>query len=321
MRVFSKKLNEVMNADLSKANTQLCLTALVSEDIPAFQRVNITESVADHFRETADSWLDKYRKDHQQNDLVLKAYDAPTKPDKHELECIALNKHDGIAQQITSLQDLSGLELFAAAEEFVNSLRFYTVVVTPKGKGSAPISFFRFYTPKKELGRSKLFGIFMKKGQYDAFSEGLFLFDSRFDCFSLDDTLFICNKDGFQKIFRFYELLLKTAKETLKTIETHVPIENFGEFSQACEGHLQKVAKLKNIASKPYIDKLTIKDLKKVIAKYNLPIKTIGKGASEKLLFEPSDKWAILRLLDDDYLESVMTGESYEVNSKRTLQG
>ena len=310
-----------MSADLSKANSQLCLAALVSEDIPAFQRVNVTEAVADHFRETADSWLDKYRKAYQRNDLVLKTYEAQTKPDKHELECIALDKHDGIAQQIAALRDLSGLELFAASKEFVDSLRFYSVVVTPPQKGSPPIVFFRFYTPKKELGRSRSFGIFMKNGQYDVFNEGLFLFDSRFDCFSMDDSLYICNKDGFQKIFRFYELLLKTAKKTLNTIETHIPIENFNEFSQACEGHLQKVAKLKNIASKPYLDKLTIKDLKKVIAKYKLPIKTVGKGTNEKLLFEPSDKWAILRLLDDDYLESMMTGESYEVTSKRTLQG
>lgn len=310
-----------MSVDFSKANIQLCLAALVSEDIPTFQRVNITEAVAEHFRKISDSWLEKYRKAHQYNDLVLKAYEAQTKPDKHELECIALNKHDGIAQQITALRDLSDLELFVAAREFVDSLRFYTVVVTLKEKGLSPVAFFRFYTPKKELGRSRSFGIFMKDGQYDVFREGLFLFDSRFDCFSVDDTLYICNKDGFQKIFRFYELLLKTAKETLNTIETYIPIENFGEFCKACEGHLQKIAKLKNIASKPYLDRIKITDLKKVIAKYNLPIKTIGKGACEKLLFDPADKWAILKLLDDDYLESVMTGASYEVNSKRTLQG
>jgi hypothetical protein len=44
-------------------------------------------------------------------------------------------------------------------------------------------------------------------------------------------------------------------------------------------------------------------------------------STKQKILFEPSDQWAILRLLDDDYLESAMTGENYEVNSKRPLPG
>ena len=37
------------------------------------------------------------------------------------------------------------------------------------------------------------------------------------------------------------------------------------------------------------------------------------------LLFDPSDKWALLRLLDDDYLKSIMTGENYEVTGKRVF--
>ena len=103
MQTFNKKLKELLSTDFSRANTQLCLAALVSDDIPAFQRVNITATVADHFREIADSWLDKYRKTNHQNDLVLKAYEAQTKPDEHEVECIALNERNGIAQQIEPL--------------------------------------------------------------------------------------------------------------------------------------------------------------------------------------------------------------------------
>lgn len=86
------------------------------------------------------------------------------------------------------------------------------------------------------------------------------------------------------------------------------------------KANIQKLSKLKNIASKPYLKSVTINDLKKVIQKYNLPIQMVGKGKDEKIKFDVSDKWAILRLLDDDYLESVMTGNSYEVNSKRSIK-
>jgi hypothetical protein len=164
-----------------------------------------------------------------------------------------------------------------------------------------------------------LFAVVFKQGQYDHFTDRLFLFDQHIDCVCRGDNLFIFKKDNFQKIFQFYELLLKTAKETLKIIRERIPIDNFDAFEQACEGHLQKVAKLKNIALKPYLAQLTMADLKKVIKKYNLRIQTIGKGKKEKIHFDASDKWAILRLLDDDYLESVMTGNSYEANSKRPI--
>ncbi|MEW5814630.1 MAG: Kiwa anti-phage protein KwaB-like domain-containing protein, partial [Spirochaetota bacterium] len=81
----------------------------------------------------------------------------------------------------------------------------------------------------------------------------------------------------------------------------------------------QKLAKLKNIASKPYLEQITIADLKKVIQKYSLNIEIVRVKGQEMIKFDSSDKWAILRLLDDDYLESVMTGNRYEVNSKRDL--
>jgi hypothetical protein len=37
----------------------------------------------------------------------------------------------------------------------------------------------------------------------------------------------------------------------------------------------------------------------------------------EMLLYDPANHWGILHILDDDYLESVMTGLSYESSSKR----
>jgi hypothetical protein len=112
-------------------------------------------------------------------------------------------------------------------------------------------------------------------------------------------------------------MLMRTAEVTLATIRTRIPIDDFAAFEAACKGHLLKIAKLKNIASKPYFAIITMRDIKKAIKKYDLPIATTGKGENEKLCFDSSDKWAILRLLDDDYLESVMTGNNYEVNSKR----
>jgi hypothetical protein len=122
-------------------------------------------------------------------------------------------------------------------------------------------------------------------------------------------------------IFQFFELVLKTAVQTLETIRTHVPIANFDEFEKACSGHLQMQAKLKNIASKPYLKKVKMADIKRVLKEFpELGVKIVKKNDTEMLLFNPKDKWAVLRLLDDDYLGSVLTGQKYEVTGKRPYQ-
>jgi hypothetical protein len=49
-------------------------------------------------------------------------------------------------------------------------------------------------------------------------------------------------------------------------------------------------------------------------------VEIVKKNGKEMLLFDPKDKWAVLRLLDDDYLGSALTGEKYEVTGKRPYQ-
>lgn len=313
-----KALTEIVSLDLGACEVQICMAGVKKEDdVPEFQHVTISKDVAAEFMKIVSRVFVKRNNDLEQGTLVLHDYDPGTKLDTHEVELLDLSKHQSIKTQIASLSDLEGLETFSGNDEFVSVLRFYVVVLRPKT--GEPIYCFRAYTPKRELERSPLFAVVFKQGQYDHFTDRVFLFDQHIDCVCRGNNLFIFKKDNFQKIFQFYELLLKTAKETLKIIRERIPIDNFDAFEQACEGHLQKVAKLKNIALKPYLAQLSMADLKKVIKKYNLSIQTVGNGKKEKIHFDASDKWAILRLLDDDYLESVMTGNSYEANSKRPL--
>ena len=38
------------------------------------------------------------------------------------------------------------------------------------------------------------------------------------------------------------------------------------------------------------------------------------------LVYNPADKWVLLKLLDDDYLLSLMTEQTYEVTGKREVE-
>jgi hypothetical protein len=310
-------LKQIAGVQPSDCDVFLTLASLSDEHVPEFQRVVISKAVAREFRDLARNALKGLSKSCDSDDLVLREYDPGTLLESHEVESFRLSDDDPVANQIRAIGDPRKLGKFGEDDDFIEKLRFY--VTTLKPKSGKPIMLFRLYSRKKELGRSTLFAITRGKGQYDTVNKTMFLFDQIVDCVVCGDWLFVLNKDRFQKIFRYYEELARTAKETLKVIEAHVPIDDFPGFQKACEGQLQRLAKVRNIANRPYLKNLTIDILKKVIVDFNLPIKTVGTGQDEKIKYDPSDKWAILRLLDDDYLKSVMTGLQYEANSKRAI--
>jgi hypothetical protein len=78
------------------------------------------------------------------------------------------------------------------------------------------------------------------------------------------------------------------------------------------------LSKLAQIAEKPYLSKITMTDIKRVITKFGIDVTIAKEAGVEKLVFEgsPAKRWNILKLLDDDYLNSMMTRLKYASNSK-----
>ncbi|MCU1240742.1 MAG: hypothetical protein JWO71_1468 [Candidatus Acidoferrum typicum] len=311
---------EILASDLDKSALTVCVASTGKAGVePSFQKLQLSTELAEEFRSVVQSSLTKYLEKSADGDLKVYQYDAGSKADSHEIEYLDLTKHDEIGKQFAPLSSLADVLLFTAQDEFVSGLRFYVIIVQPQ-QGS-PIYCFRSYTPKKKLRRSPLFAAIFEDGTFDRIAEPTFLFDNRIHCMAHGTFMFVFNKDSFHKIFRFFDMVLKTAEKTLESIGSRVPIDNFEEFSEACKGHYQMQAKLKNIANKPYLKNLTMDAVKKVLAELpHLGVEIIIKNGEEMLVFNPKDKWAFLRLLDDDYLKSLMTGENYEVSGKRPYE-
>lgn len=111
------------------------------------------------------------------------------------------------------------------------------------------------------------------------------------------------------------------ADETVTAILTHIPVSNGDEFRQACTGQLQMMSKLAQIARKPYLSTVTMEDIRRTIDEFRLDVQVVVRDGQQQILFEsqPNKRWLILKLLDDDYLGSMMTHQKYEVNSKSAL--
>lgn len=306
---------DILKLDPTQHDVSIYLASLSGDqDVPSYREVQMTDDVIDDFRATVEDVLQRYRR--QEDDLEVVSYVGGAKPDDHQIPWIDLSDHEFVAKQIRSLIDRELFDQFNTDDKsFVDELRFYVIVVHLEDQ--SPVYFFRTYTPKKELERSAYFASLFKDGQFDQISEPLFLFDRHLDCVSHNENMFILKQNNFQRIFDFFEMVEEAARENLNQIKQAIPINNFGSFAKACLGHQQKMFKLNNIASKEYLDRITMNDLRSVIDRHGLNVPITEQNGREMLQFKEADRWEILRLLDDDYLESRMTGNFYEANSKR----
>jgi len=279
------------------------------------QRLNLRQDLAAEFLSTAQAAVPT-----PNGDLVFKEYEPGYKPDSHELTYIDLAQNEGIAEQIRQFSQVQQAELFHEDDQIVDHLRFYAIVVSPTARRRAV--FFRTYSPKKELSRSALFAALFSHGHYDRVDSKMFLFDRDTDCFSWDGYLFIHNVGTFQRIFKYFEELRAKANETVDAVLAQIPISNVEEFRATCTSQFQMMAKLAQIARKPYLERVTMEDIKRTIEEFRIDVQVIEEDGQERLLFEGglAKRWLILKLLDDDYLGSTMTNQKYEVNSKSALR-
>lgn len=314
---YEDRLGEILETSLSNSDISLCLASSEEdEDLPAYRDVSMLDALADEFRDVISAIFLKRKRERSRGDLVIRPYQAESKLDKHEIEFVDISQTEFIGSQLQALANLHDIQPYTGDAAFVQHLRFYAIVVQPPSH--QPIYCFRWYTPKRELSRSKLFGAIQAGGQYDKFREPLLLFDDHIDCFGQGDSLFILNKDRFQRIFQYFEMVRQVAIQTISTIKTHIPIANFDEFETVCHGNVNILAKLRNISQSPYIHSVTPVAIKDTIERLNIDV---AINDDDTLVFDPKKKWEFFRLLEDGYLQSPMTGQNYEVNSKRVIGG
>jgi hypothetical protein len=290
------------------------LVAAEPEEEIVLQRLNLRQDLAAEFLSAARNSVPSAT-----HEVRLRVYEPGYKPDPDEISYIDLAQNQAIAEQIQDVSQVQQAELFHEQDKIIDNLRFYAVVVSPSARRRA--IFFRTYSPKKELTRRAGFAALLSHGSYDKVETKIFLFDRETDCFAWDGYLFIHNVGAFQRIFGYFEELRARANATLDTVLAQVPVSNADAFRATCTGQLQMLSKLAQIARKPYLQRVTMQDIRRTIDEFHLNVQVVQENGQEKLLFEGdlARRWLILKLLDDDYLGSTMTHEKYEVNSKSVL--
>ncbi len=272
------------------------------------RRLTITATLQASFREIAGNAL--------ADQLRLIAYEPGYKPDSGEVCWIDLQQAPEISEIVQRVLNFQALVIFEEDDDFIESLVYHALFARVAAQRG--VVFFRKTSEKLVLGRGASFAAIFRRGHFDRIEETVFLFDRNIDCWSDGRYMFINSVGNFERMFRYFEQLQTRAQQTVDAVLQRVPISNADEFRAACTTQVRFMTKLAVINSKPYLAQIGMADIRRAIDEHGLPVEVVQENGQEMLVFDPdpSRRWILLKLLDDDYLNSVMTHLRYEVNSK-----
>lgn len=302
----------------SNAAVTVCLAARAGGGgTPSLYRLQLSNDLAASFLSGAAATLRDLHTDIANGDRTLETYDPANVPDNHEVEFHTPPAGSTQAAVVKDLGTLQQLAVFDGKAATINRLVFHVIAIQPAGQ--EPVYLFRKYSKRKELGRTKKIAALFSGGTFDRIKDPVFVFDDTVDCIAIAGQMVVIRKDNYHRIFQFFDEALKHATQTLSQIQTALPIDNAAQFETDCKGNALILMRLRGIADRNYFPSLTFAALEKKIKADSLPIQISGSGKSRKLVYNPQHKWKFLRLLDDGFLSSDMTGRKYEATSKRSL--
>jgi hypothetical protein len=144
-------------------------------------------------------------------------------------------------------------------------------------------------------------------------------FDDRFDIALDSSHCYVVKETAFDDLFiDRAEWQKRVPAQVDALIERGLPFANAKEFIAACQSNLNMMKKLKRIAESDYLDLITPAKVRTLVAEYGLSRSLV---AGDSFVFDPGDRWRILKVLDDDDVKSSLTERRYETNSKVHIIG
>jgi hypothetical protein len=279
------------------------------------QRLDMSQNLAERFRNIIQADVTE---EIEENRLV--PYTTGYKLDRQELFYVDLDEAEALAETLNFIESVTEAEVFTKTEDFAERMALYNIVL--EDADGAKAAFYRKHAPKNQLSRGVLAQL-VDQQHFQELESQVYLFDEQIDFFTWDGYLFIEGAYNFRLIFDHFERVREEAEQNARQVTDVVPILNDDEFVEACKDQPQMVSKVARVAQQPYLDDVEMDDIRRTIDEFDLDIVVVETNGEEELLFDPSveRRWIILKMLDDDYLGSVMTNRKYEANSKRSLGG
>jgi len=289
------------------------------DGIPGYRAAQLSRDLAEEFGEMVRRSLGNWNSDYEEGDLVLQPYDPGYRPESHEVVWLRHAEHPELTRFLGSIPEVADAEVFEEDDPFLDEIRFF--VVTAVIDGGVRVRLFRTLAPSKKLTRSKGIVAHLVGRRFEKIEDVSLVFEPGFQVVAVGDYMFVFSLHAYETLFQFYGELRATAEAALEEIGELVPIANFDEFREDAVAHVNKIRKLRNIMRSSYVRELDMERLKATIREFGLPVRVVTEDGQEKLAYDPSEPWALLQLLEDQFVNSPTTGRKYAANSKREVRG
>lgn len=174
-----------------------------------------------------------------------------------------------------------------------------------------------------ELVRSRRIPIVWQGDAFQEITERTLILDREMRLISAAEYFVFPRANAYETAFGALEELIAQARATYDETLGGLEIDGGEALRQACGTDINMMRKLASIKRKlmdpDYAKSLTMENLLDFIDQNpEIDVRVEGSGSSRQLVFErhPQRRWALLKLIDDDYLKSELTNRKYETNSK-----
>jgi len=238
-------------------------------------------------------------------DLEYIEYNPAINLDKNHVETI---KREEVHYLDEILQDMNSADLNIFDMKQSKNLWAYAIKI-----GNSGITLFRKYTEKRILDIKGWIPLFVQNGVFNKLTDSILTIDKDIDCIYYDGKVFILDKIQFEKIFSFMDKFILEIDANVCHLEEKSLVDDIAALQKLCKSDPRKIKKLNKVLKSDILNSLNTKRISEINRQYNLDLNFTEDG---KIIVSPKNIWTVLRVLDDEYLESPMTDNKYEVHSK-----
>lgn len=263
---------------------------------------NITENIGHEFKIIG---TEKINKIIEKNSIRYVNYEPTLRPVDNTVQEINTAERKLFKDLIEHFNtiDLTNFDLKKSKNVWAYAIKF----------NKSGIILFKKYYPSQNLKKKGIMALLYKDGLFNDIDDNILTINREFDCIYFNGKIFILNKDNFEKIFSYMEEWLETIDQDLENLEKQNYIEDVNKLYEYCRTDSRKIRKLHQVLQSDFPVDLNKNLVQRISKDFDLELEF---NENDELIIKGKDIWKILRILDDDHLNSIYSKTQYIVHSK-----
>lgn len=284
------------------------------------RRVDLADDAETRMKELAEEFRD---------DLTQRLpidYGWERRPQPHEAIVVERDEVDEAAAIVGGLDTIEDYEALDLAKDGSKTRLFLTDARFKKDGAELRAVFVRTGVRSEVVTTKKKTALVFSNGVYNVVDSNQLVLNDRWDAVIIGDYVVGANLTKFENAFGFTKRIFAAAETAVTTHFRKLRIAGFGALAEGCRSHSGMARKAASIGRKmdtepAYAAAMAMDPLLAFVDAHAAAVKidTRDDPSGRMLVHDHEDRagqWAILKLLDDDYLTSELTKAFYEAPSK-----